>query len=49
VGHRHERVRVDDEVATEEWVVMTGAGAVLRRLQAPEISRQRIMSLDVSA
>jgi len=49
VGHRHQLVRVYYEVDTGEWVFLSEAGAVLRRLQATEISRARIMSLDVSA
>jgi hypothetical protein len=49
VGHRHEPVRVYYEVDTGEWVFLSAAGAVLRRLQATEISRERIRSLDVSA
>ena len=49
VGHRHQLVRVYSEVDTGEWVFLSEAGAVLRRLQATEITRARIMSLDVSA
>jgi len=49
VKHRQETVQVYYDIEPGEWVLLSEAGRVLRRLQATEISRQRIRSLDVSA
>jgi hypothetical protein len=46
-GHRGEEVRVRFDAESRAWVVTDLQGEELKRLAAPELSRERILALEV--